>query len=82
MARLATRASVEDGVDLCIHAPLIAMTKAEIVRRGTELGVDFAETISCYDADRSGRACGACDACILRRRGFAEAGLSDPTRYV
>jgi len=80
MARLATRAGVE-GQALTIHAPLLALTKAEIVRTGVELGVDYGPTISCYDADASGAACGACDACVLRRKGFADAGIGDPTRY-
>lgn len=64
-----------------IRAPLIGLTKAEIIRRGAELGVDYSLTVSCYDADDAGRACGRCDACGLRRRGFAAAGLPDPTRY-
>ncbi len=64
-----------------IHTPLIDATKAEIIRRGAELGVDYSLTVSCYDPDESGLACGRCDACGLRRRGFAEAGISDPTRY-
>jgi 7-cyano-7-deazaguanine synthase len=80
MARLATRASVQ-GAPLRIHTPLVALTKAGIVRIGTDLGIDFALTISCYDPDATGGACGSCDACLLRRRGFAEAGLADPTRY-
>jgi 7-cyano-7-deazaguanine synthase len=87
MARLATKAGVEatdasDGApQLTIHAPLMAMTKADIVAAGTALGVDYSITTSCYDADDQGRACGQCDSCHLRRRGFAEAGLADPTRY-
>jgi 7-cyano-7-deazaguanine synthase len=81
MARLATRAGVE-GAPLTIHAPLIEMTKADIIRAGVELGVDYAQTVSCYDPDLTGAACGGCDACALRRKGFAEAGLTDPTRYV
>lgn len=64
-----------------IRTPLIHLSKAEIVRRGAELGVDYAQTISCYEPDNEGRACGACDACLLRRKGFEEAGLADPTRY-
>jgi 7-cyano-7-deazaguanine synthase len=64
-----------------IHAPLIDLTKADIVRRGLELGVDFADTVSCYQADAEGRACGRCDACRLRAAGFAAAGVADPTRY-
>jgi 7-cyano-7-deazaguanine synthase len=80
MARLATRAGVE-GSPLRIHAPLIAMTKAEIIQAGSALGVDYAMTISCYDPAPDGGACGACDACALRRSGFADAGVPDPTRY-
>lgn len=81
LANLATRAGVE-GNALHVHAPLIAMSKADIVREGIRLGVDFSATVSCYRADAEGRACGRCDACVLRARGFAEAGLADPTRYV
>jgi len=80
MANLATKAGVE-GRRLTIHAPLIHLSKGEIIRRGTALGVDYAETVSCYQADDRGRACGHCDACRLRRAGFAAAGLPDPTRY-
>jgi 7-cyano-7-deazaguanine synthase len=80
MANLATKAGVEGGC-FHVHAPLIAMTKAEIVREGTRLGVDYALTVSCYQADEEGRACGRCDSCRLRARGFAEAGVPDPTRY-
>ncbi len=80
MARIATKAGVE-GTELSIHAPLIQMTKAEIVELGTALGVDYGLTVSCYDADTSGAACGDCDSCVLRRKGFADAGLPDPTRY-
>lgn len=81
VAQLATRSGVE-GSALKIATPLIALSKAEIIRRGTALGVDFAETVSCYQADTEGRACGRCDSCRLRREGFAAAGLPDPTRYV
>jgi len=81
MANLATRAGVEDAVPLSIRAPLIALSKAEIIRRGQALGVDYALTVSCYQADAQGRACGRCDSCRLRREGFAAAGLPDPTRY-
>lgn len=81
MARLATKAGVEGATELTIHAPLMQMTKAEIVATGTALGVDYARTVSCYDADADGRACGRCDSCHLRRRGFADAGIADPTRY-
>ncbi len=80
MANLATRAGVE-GRPFTVHAPLIAMSKAEIIREGTRLGVDYAATVSCYQADAEGRACGRCDACRLRAVGFAAAGLADPTRY-
>ncbi len=65
-----------------IHAPLIDLTKARIIRRGVELGVDYGLTHSCYDPDEAGRACGRCDSCVLRKKGFAEAGVADPTRYV
>jgi len=80
MANLATRAGVE-GARLHVHAPLQYLSKAEIIQRGTELGVDYAQTVSCYQADSEGRACGRCDACRLRREGFLAAGLADPTRY-
>ncbi|WP_419228908.1 7-cyano-7-deazaguanine synthase QueC [Gordonia sp. CPCC 205515] len=80
MANLATRAGV-DGQRLSIHTPLISMTKAEIVRRGTELGVDYSVTSSCYDPDASGSPCGHCDSCLLRLRGFEEAGMNDPLKY-
>jgi 7-cyano-7-deazaguanine synthase len=80
MGRLATRAGVEGGA-LTVHAPLIDMTKAEIIRTGTLLGVEYGLTLSCYDPTPSGAACGACDSCVLRRKGFAEAGVPDPTRY-
>jgi len=76
LANVATRAQ-----GIRIHAPLIAMTKAEIIRRGLELGVDYAITHSCYDPAPDGGACGRCDACILRKKGFSEAGVADPTRY-
>jgi 7-cyano-7-deazaguanine synthase len=79
-ANLATRAGVE-GRRLTIHTPLIELTKAEIVRRGVALGVDYAATSTCYDPGPDGGACGRCDACLLRARGFAEAGVDDPTRY-
>ena len=80
MANLATKAAVE-GARLTVHAPLIALSKAAIIREGVRLGVDYALTVSCYQADDSGRACGVCDSCRLRREGFAEAGVADPTRY-
>jgi 7-cyano-7-deazaguanine synthase len=81
MARLATKAGVEGTTELTIHAPLIALTKAQIIRRGLELAVDYAMTVSCYDPDDDGRACGACDSCLLRRNGFLAASIADPTRY-
>jgi len=80
LARLATKRGVE-GHALAIDAPLITLSKAEIIRRGLELGVDYSLTVSCYQADDAGRACGRCDACRLRREGFAVAGVRDPTRY-
>ena len=80
MANLATKAAVE-GRRLAIHAPLIDLTKADIIRRGTALGVDYGLTVSCYQADDQGRACGVCDSCRLRRAGFASAGVTDPTPY-
>lgn len=80
LANLATRAGVE-GKRLSIHAPLLHLTKAGIVRRGTELGVNYALTVSCYDPAPDGAACGRCDACQLRRKGFEEGGIPDPTRY-
>ena len=80
MANLATKAGVE-GRNLTIHAPLIHMTKGEIIRRGTELGVDYSGTCSCYDPAPDGTACGHCDACRLRLKGFADAGLVDPVGY-
>jgi 7-cyano-7-deazaguanine synthase len=80
LAQLATKAAVE-GSPCRVHAPLITLTKAEIIREGTRLGVDYAQTVSCYQADAAGRACGRCDACRLRRAGFVAAGLPDPTRY-
>jgi 7-cyano-7-deazaguanine synthase len=80
MANLATKAGVE-GHTLRIHAPLIDLSKAAIIQRGTALGIDYALTVSCYQADPEGRACGVCDSCRLRREGFAAANISDPTRY-
>jgi 7-cyano-7-deazaguanine synthase len=80
MANLATKAGVE-GRRLTIHAPLMHQTKGEIIARGLKLGVDYASTLSCYDPDASGAACGECDACQLRLRGFAEVGVRDPVRY-
>jgi 7-cyano-7-deazaguanine synthase len=80
VANLATKAGVE-GEHFHIHAPLIDLTKAEIIRRGGDLGVDYGITVSCYQADEAGAACGVCDACRLRAEGFRAAGLPDPTRY-
>ncbi len=80
MANLATKAGVE-GRSIHIHTPLIALSKAEIVLQGMTLGVDYSQTVSCYQADGDGRACGICDSCRLRREGFTAAGLPDPTRY-
>jgi len=77
---LATRTGVEGGV-IALETPLIALSKAEIIRTGHRLGVDYAQTVSCYQADSSGKACGACDSCRFRRQGFADARLEDPTRY-
>lgn len=81
LANVATKAGVE-GAGIRIHAPLMRMSKADIAREGQRLGVDFSETVSCYQADAQGRACGHCDACVLRAQGFKAAGLPDPTRYV
>ena len=81
LANLATKAGVE-GSRFRVHAPLMRMSKAEIAREGLRLGVDFAQTVSCYQADADGRACGHCDACHLRAQGFNEAGILDPTRYI
>lgn len=82
MANLATKASVEGALNLKIHTPLINMTKAQIIKKGMELGVDYAVTHSCYDPSPGGLACGYCDSCILRKKGFKEAGVEDPTEYV
>jgi len=81
MARLATKAGV-DGAEMTIHTPLIFLTKAEIIQQGTALGVDYSQTVSCYQADSEGRACGVCDSCRIRREGFNRASITDPTRYV
>ena len=81
MANLATKAGVE-GKQLHVHTPLMQLGKAQIIRLGTELGVDYNATVSCYQADAAGRACGVCDSCRLRRQGFIEAGLADATRYI
>jgi 7-cyano-7-deazaguanine synthase len=80
MANLATKAAVE-GHEIRIHTPLIDLSKAEIIALGVKLGVDYAATVSCYSADAAGRACGNCDACRLRKAGFAELGVADPTCY-
>ena len=80
VANLATKAGVA-GAGIRIHAPLIEMTKAEIIRRGAALGVDYSMTVSCYQPDANGLACGRCDSCRLRRAGFEQAGIADPTRY-
>ena len=80
LANLATKAGVE-GQKLTVHAPLIKMTKAQIIQQGIKLGVDYAQTISCYQADTEGRACGICDSCRFRQQGFEQAGIADPTRY-
>ena len=80
LANRATKAAVE-GRRLAIRTPLIDLTKAEIIRQGTALGVDYSQTVSCYQADVEGRACGVCDSCLIRESGFDAAGLPDPTRY-
>jgi 7-cyano-7-deazaguanine synthase len=82
MANLATKAAVEGKLKITIETPLINMTKAEIISLGTELGVDYSATHSCYDPSIEGLACGFCDSCILRRNGFMDAGITDPTRYI
>jgi len=81
MVNLATRAGVEGDLRFTIHTPLVQLTKEQIIRRGVELGVDYRLTHSCYDPDDQGRSCGRCDACLLRKKGFAEAGLEDPVEY-
>ena len=81
MANLGTRGGVEGTNPIAIRAPLMHMTKADIIRSGLSLGVEYADTVSCYDPTSDGKACGRCDACQLRRKGFAEAGVPDPTRY-
>lgn len=80
MANLATKAGVE-GTPITLHTPLIALSKADIIREGVRLGVDYAATVTCYAADAAGMACGECDACRLRRKGFEDAGVADTTRY-
>lgn len=81
MAALATRVGMEKGTQYQIHAPLLHMNKAEIIREGTKLGVDYGMTISCYRADAKGHACGTCDSCTYRKKGFTEANIPDPTPY-
>jgi 7-cyano-7-deazaguanine synthase len=81
MARLATRAGVEQGQKVTIHTPLIALSKREIVEQGLALGVDYSITLTCYDPNSKGQACGRCEACLLRLKGFREAGLADPAEY-
>lgn len=81
LANLATKAGVEGTAKFRIHTPLIDLTKAQIIRKGVELGVDYAQTVSCYQADEQGAACGRCESCRLRREGFRAAGVVDPTRY-
>jgi 7-cyano-7-deazaguanine synthase len=81
MANLATKAGVEGRQRLTIHTPLLHLTKAEIIRKGLELGVDYGITITCYDPSPLGDACGECDACLLRRKGFLENGMDDPAPY-
>jgi len=81
MANLATKQGVEGAVRTSIHTPLIRLTKAQIIRAGTALGVDYGQTFSCYDPSPEGLACGHCDSCLLRKKGFVEAGLADPTTY-
>ena len=82
MANLATKAGVEGKTKLKIRAPLIHMTKAEIIKKGVDLGVDFSLTHSCYDPSSDGLACGECDSCIIRKQGFKEADIIDPTQYI
>ena len=82
LANLATKSSTDGTGKFRVHAPLLKLTKAEIIRLGVGLGVDYADTLSCYDPDAMGRACGRCDSCTLRKKGFAEAGVTDPTVYI
>ena len=81
MANLATKAGVEGAQQLKIHTPLIDMTKAQIINKGLELGVDYGQTLSCYDPDEAGVSCGKCDSCVLRQKGFSDAGQKDPVSY-
>jgi 7-cyano-7-deazaguanine synthase len=80
MARLGTKTGVE-GSPVQIHSPLLSLTKSQIIQKGTELGVNYAHTHSCYDPDPQGKACGNCDSCLLRKKGFEDAGVPDPTLY-
>lgn len=82
LAQLATKAGVEDTARFTVATPLLHLSKAQIIQRGHALGVDYTQTVSCYQADTDGRACGVCDACRFRRTGFEQAGISDPTRYI
>lgn len=82
MANLATKAAVEDKAQVHIRAPLIHMTKAEIIRKGNQLGIDYSITHSCYDPFPEGQACGQCDSCLLRKKGFEQAGIPDPATYI
>ena len=82
MANLATKAGVEGVTKVKIHTPLIEMTKAQIIQKGVDLGVDYSMTHSCYDPSADGKACGQCDSCLLRKKGFQEAGVPDPTKYI
>ena len=81
MTDLATKAAIEGRQHLKIHTPLMEMTKAQIIRKGKALGIDYSITHSCYDPSPNGLACGQCDSCILRKKGFQEAGVADPTKY-
>jgi len=81
MANLATKSGVEGASRIRIHTPLIELSKADIIKKGIELGVDYAITLSCYDPDMTGAACGHCDSCLLRKKGFEESGVTDPTKY-
>ncbi|MFI1465616.1 7-cyano-7-deazaguanine synthase [Streptomyces wuyuanensis] len=81
MANLATRAGVEGTSKITLHSPLMTLSKADIVREGLRLGVDYSLTSSCYDPDEQGQACGKCETCLLRLKGFAEAGVKDPVQY-
>ena len=82
LANLATKAGTEGTERFRVHAPLLKMTKAEIIREGMKIGMDYSKTLSCYDPTQAGKSCGHCDSCLLRKKGFEEAGLPDPTKYV